>query len=211
MDSVSATSSATPPADFLAPQVRSTLGKMSKSNQTLARRFLLDLGDQGRPQSTLRFYARAMEHLARTVRKPFHAMTRGDITAWLNAAQRVPGPRGETLAPQTIGEYLKHNQRFFQWLRKGRTFDGIRFKAKGRKRPIEVLDEEDIRRMAQATLNHRDRALVMTLYALGCRAEGLANLRVKAVRFSEHGAIVHIRDPKTTTNETSGPSWRPTT
>lgn len=192
MDSVSATLSATTPTDFLAPEVRNFLDRIPEPNQTPARRFLLHLRAQGRPQSTLRFYARALEHLGRTIPKPFDAMDRDDITAWVNAMQ-------DALAPMTCREYLEHARRFFVWMGRGQVLDDLRFRAKARKYPVQVLEPEEVLRMAQAADHQRDRAIVMALYDLGCRREGFLALRVKDLQFDERGVRIHVRESKTHT------------
>lgn len=189
MDSVSPKPSATTPPEFLAPEVRKFLDRISEPNHAVAKQYLLHLRSQGRPQSTIRFYARALEHLERTVRKPFETMTRDDITTWLNASQ-------STLAPLTTRQYLEHARRFFAWIGRGQVFDGVRFEGKARKHPIQVLDQEEVLRLAQAADNQRDRALVMVLYDTGCRQEGLLGLRIKNIQFDEHGAHIHIRETK---------------
>lgn len=177
-----------PQTTLLPPEIAYFLDKMLPKNRVLAESFLAELRSRGQQHSSLRIHARALEHLDRTLRKHFSTMSREDLIAWVNASQ-------ERLAPMTLQGYASSASRFFAHI--GKPENLVRFSARGkRKRPIEILEPEEVLKMAQAALHPRDRALVMVLYDTGCRQQGLLGMKAGDVEFDELGARIRIRETK---------------
>jgi site-specific recombinase XerD/ribosomal protein L40E len=58
--------------------------------------------------------------------------------------------------------------------------------------PEEILTEEEVRSIAQAADNLRDRALVLVLYESGCRIGEILGLKIKHVQPNEHGMALTV-------------------
>jgi integrase/recombinase XerD len=65
-----------------------------------------------------------------------------------------------------------------------------------RKDPDEILTQEDIKDMAEATWNRRDRAFVLALYESGCRIGEFRPLKMRHIELDKHGAKLSV-DGKT--------------
>jgi integrase/recombinase XerD len=58
--------------------------------------------------------------------------------------------------------------------------------------PEEILTEEEVKAIAQAADNLRDRALVLVLYESGCRVGEVLGLKIKHVQPNEHGMALTV-------------------
>jgi integrase len=63
---------------------------------------------------------------------------------------------------------------------------------KKRKLPKNLLNIEDINKLAEATKNNRNRAIVLFLYETGCRIGELLELKIDDVEFDKYGARITI-------------------
>ena len=61
-----------------------------------------------------------------------------------------------------------------------------------RKLPEEMLTEEEVARLVDATDNARDRALIFALYESGCRVGEIGRLKIRQVEFDEFGARLMV-------------------
>jgi len=98
-----------------------------------------------------------------------------------------------------ISDWTKHDykvtfKKFYKWLKgDGETTPvEVRWikatKRKNNTLPDELLSEEDIEKLLEATRHPRDRALISVLYESGCRIGELLTLRIKHIKFNKHGA-----------------------
>ena len=62
-----------------------------------------------------------------------------------------------------------------------------------KKLPEQLLSAEEVKRMADATLNLRDRAIITFLYESGCRAGELISLKIKDLQFTKYGDKAIVR------------------
>jgi integrase len=69
-------------------------------------------------------------------------------------------------------------------------------KSKGRKLPEELLTEEDVNKMIQATRSVRDQALIAVLWDSGCRIGEIGNLKIKHIMHADEGMKIRV-DGKT--------------
>jgi integrase len=86
---------------------------------------------------------------------------------------------------------------FFKWLKDNRNgkveIAFIRASHSGKQiLPEEILTEEEVRRIAEAADNLRDRALVLVLYESGCRIGEILGLKIKHVQPNEHGLALTV-------------------
>lgn len=113
----------------------------------------------------------------------------------------------EKLEGEDYSEWTKHDikailKKFYKFVRGTEDYppevSWIRVKKpKNNKLPEDLLTEEDIKKLIDACLNARDRALIALLYESGARIEELLNLKIKDITFDEFGAIVLFEVGKT--------------
>ncbi len=83
-------------------------------------------------------------------------------------------------------------KKFYRWM--GKEIRWLRCNNVRRKKlPEEILTEEDIKKLINATSSHRDRALVAVLYESGCRAGEFLLMRIKNIHFDRYGAVIIVR------------------
>jgi len=106
-------------------------------------------------------------------------------------------------ADSTRAEMRVTLKKFYNWLRgcEPKTYppevSWIRnTRRKGHKLPEDMLTEEDIKALINATDNFRDKAFVAVLAESGCRISELLGIRIKHVRFDDYGAQLTV-DGKT--------------
>jgi hypothetical protein len=58
--------------------------------------------------------------------------------------------------------------------------------------PEEILSEDEIKKMGNASYTDRDRAFVLSLYESGCRIGEFLPLRFKHLNFDKHGVVIRV-------------------
>ncbi|VVB65820.1 Tyrosine recombinase XerA [Candidatus Gugararchaeum adminiculabundum] len=131
-------------------------------------------------------YLYSLAKLARFTQKPFRKTAKNDVIDFFKSIEDYKSP--------SIKISVKA---FYKWLFKTKDYpecvDWIKPHGfERRKLPEEILTQEEVKQMAQATLNQRDRALIMLLYESGARAGELMGLKIKHVQLDEYGAVVML-------------------
>ena len=95
---------------------------------------------------------------------------------------------------------LSNVKSFYRWLFEGderyeRLVGWIRVRLKPNERDIPrvILSVEEVNKMASVAENPRDKAIILTLYELGCRPEEFLNLRIGDVQWDKYGAIITVK------------------
>jgi integrase len=129
------------------------------------------------------------------LRKTFEKATKEDL---LKVVQQIEtNPKWSGWTKQNYKVVLK---RFYRWLkgieRRGIYPDEVAWIVttlrEKREFPEEVLTEAEIQKLAEAAMNPRDKAIVLTLYESGCRIGEFLNLRIKHIRQDEYGAVIVV-------------------
>ena len=60
------------------------------------------------------------------------------------------------------------------------------------KKPEDLITEDEMDKILQGTMNHRDKALFSLLYDSGCRIGELLTMRIKDVKFDDFGAMILV-------------------
>ena len=63
---------------------------------------------------------------------------------------------------------------------------------KRRKLPEDILSQDEIVSLLEATIRIRDKAIISVLYESGCRVGELVGLRIKDVIFDDYGAVLRV-------------------
>jgi len=125
--------------------------------------------------------------------KNFESTTRDDIVKVVAKIER------ENYSDWTKQSYKVGLKKFYKWLRRTEgdyppevKWIKVTSKRNNNMLPEELLTEDEVKRLAEAADNPRDRALVLVLYETGCRAGEILSLRVKHVTVDEHGGVLVV-------------------
>jgi len=169
------------------------LSGIQEENKEDILNFLKYLCAKGVSEGRILKCAYTLRPLAEILNKPFRDATKEDIVEVISKIEI-----SEKYKERTKVDFKKILKQFYKWL-KGNDEEyppevkwiKINFKEK-RKLPEEILSEEEIVRLAEATNHPRDKALILTLYESGCRIGELLSLRIKHVQFDEYGIILIV-------------------
>lgn len=108
------------------------------------------------------------------------------------------------LEPRGFAEHTKYDfkivlKMFYKWLKgDDENFPSEiswlkpRLKNEKHKLPEELLNEDEILKLAETARHPRDKALILALYESGCRIGELLTLKLKNVQFDKYGAILRV-------------------
>jgi len=123
-------------------------------------------------------YVCTLKTLAKLLGKPFEDVERQDV---INLVAKIEQSNYSEWTKKDFRVTLK---KFFKWLRKTEEYPPevrwLKTSIKNEKKllPDEILTEEEIKKIASAALNARDRALVLVLYESGARIGELGEIIV---------------------------------
>jgi integrase/recombinase XerD len=139
--------------------------------------------------STIRAYIRTVEHFARHFHCPPDRLGHDHIRQYQAAMFRT-----WKLAPNTVTQRLAALRfLYIQVLKRGWSVAETPYPKKVLHLP-EILSQEEVRRLIDATETPFQRILVMTLYATGARRAEVAHLKVSDI--DSERMVVHIRGGK---------------
>ncbi|MEW6584195.1 MAG: site-specific integrase [Nitrospirota bacterium] len=135
-----------------------------------------------------------VRYLGGYVKKPFPEATKLDIQ---NVVAQIE--RQDRYSEWTKYDFKVILKKFYKWLKgKDETYpDEVRWikpKIKNGKKmlPDNLVTEDEVKLIAEATLHPRDKAFIMTLYESGCRIGEILSLELKNVQFDEFGAVLRV-------------------
>ena len=137
-------------------------------------------------------YIQMLSKLSAMLGKGFGSVTKDDI---IRVVGKIEGSDYKDWTKQSYKIALK---RFYKWLRGSEDYPPeVRWlKATTKKTakllPEQLLTGEDVKRLAGAAENARDRALVLVLYETGCRAGEILTLRIKHMQIDQYGGILIV-------------------
>ncbi len=138
-------------------------------------------------------YLGLLQWLSRSLGRPFRDATREDI------ARIVGEVEASGYAEWTKADRKIVMKRFYKWLKgNDESFPPevkwIRCRMKNRlvKMPEDLITEEEVRKMADASRKPRDKAFVQVLYESGCRIAEVMTLQIKNVAFDDYGAVLRV-------------------
>lgn len=139
-------------------------------------------------------YLRALESLSKATQKDLLDITKEDVVRWKAKLM-------DRVSSRTVTHYSIYVRKFFQWLYhcKKREYpnvvDWIEIKEE-HKLPKLELTLDDVKNLADATTNQRDRCLVMLAYDTGCRPSELLGIRLRDIRKDDKGYIIMLKGEK---------------
>jgi integrase len=178
----------------LEPWVKRTVERLPPANRRRAIEFLDELRLGGASNSTLEGYVLMLKAL-RTNGKRFEELTREDILGWLRWLD------SNGFRPSTVNALRARAKRFLRWVhtrddprrKVPKHIQEIKIKRERRELPKRILTELEVRKLVDACVNQRDRALIFTAYESGCRAGEILGARIGDLEFDPYGAVLRVR------------------
>jgi len=130
--------------------------------------------------------------IAKVLNKPFTEATKEDITKLIEEIE------SKEWAELTKFLFKAIIRKFYKWLRQMDDFPlevkwiKLKLKNNNHRLPEEMLTEEEIKKLAEAAVNLRDKAFILTLYESGCRIGEILTMKIKNVQFDEYGAVLIV-------------------
>ena len=140
---------------------------------------------QGIGKARVLRYLNDLPKLAKLLKKNFEKVTKMDIENVLTAMEKTP------LSPRTKLDFKVTVKKYYKWLNGGEEYpESVRWVKTGEKRnnnklPEDLLTEEDVKKMIQATNHPRDRAIISVLWESGCRVGELIHVQIKHIVFED--------------------------
>jgi integrase/recombinase XerD len=138
-------------------------------------------------------YLNQLRWLSKALGKPFAEATKEDMIRIVGSVEK-----------EAITEWSKVDRkvaikRFYKWLKcndeaypvEVRWFR-CRIKNDRCVLPEQLLSEEDVRKLSDAAVEPRDKALIQVLYESGCRISELLTVQIKNVSFDKFGALLRV-------------------
>jgi len=131
--------------------------------------------------------------MAAWLKKDFRKATQNDLLDLISAMDT------KNYSEYTLYDFKIVLKMFYKWLlgkdeECPKVIKWLKPKLKNQKHklPEELLNVEEIQKLANATTNPRDKAFILTLYESGCRIGELLYLKLKNVQFDQYGGILRV-------------------
>ncbi len=132
----------------------------------------------------------SLRQFACTLAKPFQGAREKEVQAYV-ASLRERGRK-----PATIATNVKILKVFYKWLNKGEypaCVKNIAYqKAKNKKLPEEMLNEEEVKRLVKHAPSQKAKALISLLWESGARIGEIGTLCMKNIEFDQHGCKITL-------------------
>jgi integrase len=192
----------TTPEGMLKPWIRETLDQLSPERRATLEQFLHYLEARQFSPGTVKCYVQAIRTMGFNG-KPYEELTAEDLIEWQRGLPfcRIAKDNGGKLGDRTVDTYRGFVKSFLRWAHNG-TKSGAEppecLGAIRRTRPKpdlrkEVLTPEEVRRIADACSNQRDRALILAGYESGARAGEILSLRLRDIEPDRYGAVAIVK------------------
>jgi site-specific recombinase XerD/ribosomal protein S27AE len=131
--------------------------------------------------------------------KPLRDVTKEDVRSFVEnlKQRRNKNTVNGNLNERTVNGYKIKLRVFYKWLAGGEEYPECVAWLKPKRDhsilvPENILSEDEIRRIIEASENARDKALVAVLYESGARISEFLGVRLKNVAFDEYGALLSV-------------------
>jgi len=191
--------------DYQAKKLETALRKLKNTNRISLQqkekifKFLDLVNAQGRSPATKRCIIWALTTIGEILGKSFEDANYDDIVRVVGTIEnKYPSKKSK----KTLKAELK---RFYKWLRQSTDYPPevawikLDYNADTETKiaPEDLLTDEEVEAIVNASLNPRDKALVYMLKESGCRVGELLSLRIKNIQFDNKGVILYIPQSKT--------------
>lgn len=174
---------------------------VSTRNKQLVLDFLDSLLADGLSQIRVMKYLYTMKQVVIILGKNLDCITKKDVVQFFKNINTNPD-----FEEWTKHDYCILTRRFYQWMEKEvkkmskETKEAISLvthkeikKAKSREKlPEHLLNTEEVMKIADYTLNSRDKAFVFTLYESACRIGEILPIKIKDIESDKYGCRINI-------------------
>ncbi len=180
-----------------------------KINKDFILKYLEELTGKGISVGRVQKYCYYLTRIANILKKDFNKANKDDIIKVLNEIERLK-VRSGARSGKPLSDWAKHDYRlviktFYKWLREKEGYQyGLReyptevnwfpisFPRSKRRKPRNLLKNEDIKALVNAATNSRNKLFVRLIYETGARIGELLSLTLDGIEWDEHGATVQI-------------------
>lgn len=168
--------------------------KLSKKNKDIIKEFIEACIAEGIGKLRVVKYIFTLKKIALSLNKDFDKVTKEDLVRFvrdieLNDDYSDWTKRDFKVTLKKFYKWLKGNGEEYppevKWIKTGK-------KLNNNKLPEELITLEEVKAMADASVNLRDRAIILTLYESAARAGELLNMKIKDVVFDNYGALIML-------------------
>jgi len=159
---------------------------MLKENEALWNRLEKYLRAEGIGEARIRKYQIIFKFLDDYIKKPLNQVTKDDVVGFVSD---VIQKRYSTA--ESRNAHKRVVKRIFKLLEKEDVVSWIK-KEREKNKILEVLSEEEIKRMIKVAGNPRDRAIISVLYESGCRISEFLNMKWGDVVYDDMGARIKV-------------------
>jgi integrase len=155
-------------------------------DQDIVESFLIELKVEGLSAARINKYISILSALKKLFQDDFRHATENDIKKLVLKIESCE-KSGWTKTDYKVGlkRFLRHLGKEPKWLKSS---NGNSSKVL----PEEILSEDEIKKMGNASYTDRDRAFVLSLYESGCRIGEFLPLRFKHLNFDKHGVVIRV-------------------
>ena len=160
----------------------------------------------GKPVSKRRQfkYVNQLRKMALMLDKDFNKATKEDIVDLNSKINNMKRTDGKLCTEWTRYTYKIVLKTFYKYLNGGEEYPKCikwikpKIEKRTKTEPSDVLTFDDVKELANATENLRDRAFILFLYESGCRIGELMSIRIKDFTTpDQYGSMMHIPEGKT--------------
>jgi site-specific recombinase XerD/ribosomal protein L40E len=163
-----------------------------ETNKELIEKFSRYLFAHGLSQGRIIKYIIEITKVAQMLNKPFEEVSKDDI---IDLVQRI---ERKDYADWTKHDYKLVIKKFYRFLKGTEDYPEevswikLNTAKSNHMLPEELLTQGEVKQMAEAARTPRDKALILVLYESGCRIGEVLSLKIRNVRFDEHGAQLMV-------------------
>lgn len=156
--------------------------------------FLLALQAAGAGEGTIKMYSAAIKSFLEFVNKDPKKVTTDDVNKWLiylsNQKGKIKGSDEKRARSVTLREYAIAVRRFLKWI----GVEANPVLPKARRKEIYALDENELKRLIEASRTLRDKLIIKLFLDTGVRSKELLNIRVSDVDLEKR--IIRVKETK---------------
>jgi len=149
-------------------------------------------------------YSNQLRKMAKMLNKDFKKATKNDIIDLVDKINNMKTPDGSDCSEWTKYTYQIVLKTFYKHLFNGEDYPKCvkwikpKIEKRTKTQPSDVLTFEDVKKLANATDNLRDRAFILFLYESGARIGEIMSIRIRDFSTPDkYGSMIHIPEGKT--------------
>lgn len=161
-------------------------------NKNYFLKFIDYLRAMGMSKARIDRYQQVLKLFGLMISKDFKELTKDDYISIVGSIE------ARNYKDWTKITYKRILKKFVSWLYGGEVdpdcIKWIKFNYKTAKRlPEEILTQDEVKRLIEAAIKPRDKALIACLYESGCRIGELGDMKLKHVQFDNYGAKLLVK------------------